>query len=327
MFNESNGSLGGTPSAAQADSYSNVTISVSDGTVSVILPPFTIRVTAAAVANTAPVISGTPARTVLSGTAYGFVPTASDANGDALTFSIQNRPVWATFDTATAALTGTPTSAHIGTTSNVVIVASDGKASTALAAFSIQVAQANRAPTISGSPSTAVAAGSAYSFTPTAADADGNTLAYSITNKPAWATFNIATGALTGTPNTTQIGGSAGITISVSDGTASATLAAFSIQVNAVAAVPPPTANGAATLSWTAPTQNTDGTALTNLAGYRIYYGTNANSLTQVVDITTVGVMTYQITSLSSGTWYFAIKAYNTSGSESYLSNTASKTI
>jgi hypothetical protein len=73
--------------------------------------------------------------------------------------------------------------------------------------------------------------------------------------------------------------------------------------------------------------QNTDGSALTNLAGYRIYYGTNANSLTQTVNIGTVGVTTHMVNSLSAGTWYFAIRSYNASGVESDLSNVASKTI
>src|ERR1700686_4746433 len=55
------------------------------------------------------------------------------------------------------------------------------------------------------------------------------------------------------------------------------------------APAPTPTV-GAAALSWTAPDQNTDGSTLTNLAGYRIYYGTSANTLDQVIQINTVGI-------------------------------------
>jgi len=89
----------------------------------------------------------------------------------------------------------------------------------------------------------------------------------------------------------------------------------------------PSAGSGTATLSWYAPTTNTDGSALTDLSGYRIYYGTNTNALTQLNSINTVGITTYVITDLGVGTWYFAIKAYNSTGVESDLSNIASKTI
>ena len=82
------------------------------------------------------------------------------------------------------------------------ISVSDGKASAALAPFTIKVAALpNKAPTIAGAPATQVNAGSAYSFRPTAVDADGDTLTFSIANRPAWAAFNTATGQLSGTPS------------------------------------------------------------------------------------------------------------------------------
>jgi hypothetical protein len=89
----------------------------------------------------------------------------------------------------------------------------------------------------------------------------------------------------------------------------------------------PTPASGAATLSWAAPDQNTDGSALTNLAGYRIYFGTSANDLNQVIDIANVGLTTYVVDDLSTGTYYFSIRAYNTTGVESALSNIVSETI
>ena len=85
--------------------------------------------------------------------------------------------------------------------------------------------------------------------------------------------------------------------------------------------------SGTATLSWQAPTTNTDGAALTDLAGYRIYYGMNADDLTQTVQLTSVGLQTYVIDDLGSGTWYFAIKAVTGTGVESGLSDVVSKTI
>jgi hypothetical protein len=80
-------------------------------------------------------------------------------------------------------------------------------------------------------------------------------------------------------------------------------------------------------LSWTAPDQNTDGSTLTNLAGYRIYYGASANTLDQVIDIKTIGITAYVIDNLTAGTYYFSIRAYNSVGVESALSNIVSDTI
>jgi ABC-type oligopeptide transport system substrate-binding subunit len=85
--------------------------------------------------------------------------------------------------------------------------------------------------------------------------------------------------------------------------------------------------SGTATLSWQAPTTNTDGAALTDLAGYRIYYGMNADDLTQTVQLTGLGLQTYVIDDLGSGTWYFAIKAVTSTDVESALSDVVSKTI
>ena len=82
--------------------------------------------------------------------------------------------------------------------------------------------------------------------------------------------------------------------------------------------------NSSATLSWEAPTTNTNGSALTDLAGYRIYYGASPRNLSQSVQIKTLGVQTYEIDNLSGGTWYFAIMAVTSAGTESGLSNIVS---
>jgi hypothetical protein len=182
----------------------------------------------------------------------------------------------------------------------------------------------NQAPTISGSPGASVVTGQKYTFVPVAADPDGDSLGFSIENRPAWATFDTATGRLTGTPAASNVGAFADIRISVSDGKATTALSAFTLTVAATSAG---ASTGAATLSWVPPTENTDGTALTNLAGYRIHYGTNADALTQEVSINTTGTTTYMITDLAPATYYFAIKAVTTNGVESSLSSVASKTI
>lgn len=316
-FSTASGRLSGTPAATDVGTYSNVTIRVSDGQATASLPAFTINVTAPA--NRAPTITGTPATTASAGTAYSFTPSATDPEGDTLGFSIQNRPSWASFDTATGRLSGTPTAA--GTSSSIIISVSDGRLTASLPAFSIVVsAPSNSAPTISGTPTTTVSAGAAYNFQPTAADPNGDTLTFSIQNAPSWATFSTTTGRLSGTPAAANAGTYSNIVISVSDGTNRVSLPAFSITVSQ-------SVNGSATLSWTPPTSNTDGTTLSNLAGYRVVYGRTSTSLDQVVQISNASVSTYTVSGLSSGTWYFAVKAYNAAGAESDLSTVRSKPI
>ena len=85
---------------------------------------------------------------------------------------------------------------------------------------------------------------------------------------------------------------------------------------------------GAATLSWTPPTENTDDTTLTNLAGYKIYYGLSPSSLTNSITINNAGISSYVIDNLSSSrTYYFSITAINSFNVESTYSNIASKYI
>ena len=81
------------------------------------------------------------------------------------------------------------------------------------------------------------------------------------------------------------------------------------------------------TLSWSAPTENTNGSALTNLSGYVIYYGTSPSAMTQTIDINTVGMLTYVVDNLSAGSWYFQIVAVNAAGDVSSPSATVSASI
>ncbi len=70
-----------------------------------------------------------------------------------------------------------------------------------------------------------------------------------------------------------------------------------------------------------------DGTPLTNLAGYLIYYGTSANAMTETVKIANPGILTYVLSNLSPGTWYFAVSAYTSADVQSGQSAVASNTI
>jgi len=202
----------------------------------------------------------------------------------------------------------------------------------------------NSAPTIAGSPSVQAAVGSNYSLTPQAKDDDGDTLAFSIQNKPTWAQFNTATGALAGTP--TAAATFADIVISVSDGKTSASMPAFSITVAAAdsspgagsgseagtgssSEAPTPVASGPnVALSWDVPTQTVDGETLQNLAGYRIHYGTNENALVNSIEVASAGMNSYTVQNLQAGaTYYFAVRAITADGSESEISNVVSRVI
>jgi hypothetical protein len=203
---------------------------------------------------------------------------------------------------------------------------SDGKTSVSLPAFSIQVtAPPAIPPTITGTPPVKAQAGTAYSFTPTAKSSSGKTLSFSVQNKPSWAAFSIATGQLSGTPGSADVGTDAGIVITVSDGTLSAALAAFTITVAAAPA--PPQTLGTAKLTWAPPTQNTDGSPISNLSGYLISYGNSAGALSQSISITNPATTTYTVQNLGTGTWYFALSSTASDGTTSALSSVVSKTI
>ena len=174
-------------------------------------------------------------------------------------------------------------------------------------------------PTIklSGTPPGTAVAGNAYVFQPTV-QTTGGTATLSATGLPSWATINSSTGEISGTPTSGDVGTTSTIAIIAVDGSATASLPAFRIEVTAL---------GSASLSWEAPTLNTNGTALTDLAGYHIYYGTSVGALNSFIDVPGAATTEYEISNLSSGTYYFIVVAYNSLGFESPGSNQASKTI
>lgn len=123
---------------------------------------------------------------------------------------------------------------------------------------------------------------------------------------------------LTGTPGAADVGVYNPI-ITVSDGK---TEASDQAQVTVVQA-----AAGRATLSWQAPTQRVDGSPLSNLAGFRVYYGNSADDLRYVMQIVDPGARSRVIEDLTVGIWFFAATAYDENGGESSQSSIASKTI
>ena len=174
--------------------------------------------------------------------------------------------------------------------------------------------------TLHGTPPTSVAAGSTYSFQPTVS-ASSTVVIFKISGQPTWAHFDMSNGALSGTPSALDEGSTGHIVITATNATSTASLTPFTIQVT------PPEASATATISWTAPTENTDGTPVTDLAGYEIFYGTSPSELTNTVTVAGAATTTFEISGLAEGTYYFAVVAFNSAGLGSDQSNIADQTI
>jgi hypothetical protein len=177
--------------------------------------------------------------------------------------------------------------------------------------------ESNTAPTIGGTPPSAVAAGTPYSFAPTATDPEGDVLTFRIEHRPAWATFSTATGRLQGKPTAADVGSYGDIVITATDGAALAALEPFAITVDAVG-------SRAAMLSWQAPTENADGSPLTDLAGYKIYWGTKSGVYTASARIDNPGVTAHVVENLVPATYFFVATAFNVEGTEGAPSNETS---
>ena len=181
-------------------------------------------------------------------------------------------------------------------------------------------APANSPPEISGSPATSVVEGSTYQFVPTVRDADGDRLTLTVSGLPNWASFRASDGRIRGTPGPGDVGRYRNIVITVSDGEDTASLGPFTIDVNA-------TANGSVTLTWTPPTRNTDGSPLTDLAGYELRWGPDGGNLNQSVTLSNGGLSRYVLDGISPGRYRFVIYAVNRQGVSSSPSNTARVTV
>ena len=235
----------------------------------------------------------------------------------------------------------TPVRVNLATVDNVVGIVSNGTASKGSWVSSGYAYSANLLGTsitsggftftlgapgalqISGTPATTAEVGQFYSFSPTVVASAGSTLTYAVANKPAWAQFSATTGALSGTPSTGSVATDANIVVSVSNGAQSAALPAFSITVQPVT----PAVAGTASLIWSRPTENTNGTPLTNLAGYVIRYGTSTTALNSKISVASASATGVEITNLSPGNWHFAVSSINTANVEGPVSAIVGKTI
>lgn len=103
--------------------------------------PFATNSNSGSTGNSPPDISGNPPSAVVVGNTYRFSPRAIDPDGDPLSFSIENKPAWATFDTSTGTLSGTAPLGTEGTYDDIRIVVSDGTAIDSTNRFSVDVVQ------------------------------------------------------------------------------------------------------------------------------------------------------------------------------------------
>ena len=192
----------------------------------------TIQVEQAAVENNVPSASDV-AFTLVEDTSLSGQLSATDADGDDLTYEITILPAFGTLQLINAG-TGeffyTPNPNAWGSDSFSFNVY-DGVQYSQVATAMITITAVNDAPTLAGAPEPSTTPNALYAFTPQAGDADNDALVFTIENKPAWADFNTATGALTGIPAAGDVGTTTGIVISVSDQKETASLDPFDITV------------------------------------------------------------------------------------------------
>ncbi|MEM9384346.1 MAG: putative Ig domain-containing protein [Pseudomonadota bacterium] len=229
MLDAATGDLSGQPGNADVGVSADVTVSVSDGELSATSAPFSVEVVNV---NDAPVFTSAALPTMATeDDPFTFQLTAIDADADALTFGLRNAPIWLLVDPMTGALSGTPTNADVGVTTDVIVTVSDGTATTSSAGVTLEVVNVNDAPELVGALPATATEDAAFAFQFNATDADGDTVTFSIANAPAWATLDPATGELSGAPTNDDVGITAGIVVSVSDGVDTTSSAPFTLEV------------------------------------------------------------------------------------------------
>ena len=223
VFAPSTRSFSWIPSNQQVGTH-NVTFVVSDGDLqdSEVVPLTVVR------ANEPPVLNPIGAQAVSEGDLLQFSVSAT-TESENFVFSTSTLPAGANFNPESRVFSWTPDYDQAG--SFIVTFAVTDGTDFDSEAVTITVHDTNRPPVISGSPNLTVGVGQTYLFAPDASDPDGDTLIFSISGLPFWASFNQQTGVLSGTPVSQDIGVSSNINISVSDGSLTASLPAFAIEV------------------------------------------------------------------------------------------------
>jgi uncharacterized protein YjdB len=257
----------------------------------------------------------TPANpSIADGTTQQFTATATYSDGT--TQNLTTAVTWSSSSTGVATVSNTAgskglaTSVAAGSTS-ITATSGDVSGSTTLTVTPATLVSIAITPT---NPS--IAQGTTRQFTATGTYSDSTT--QNLTTTVTWSSSN------TGIATISNAAGSKGLATSVAAGSTTITATSGSVSGTTSLTVTAPV-TGNATLAWSAPATNVDGSTLTDLAGYKIYYGTSPGSYTKVIDVG--NVTTSVVNNLAPGTYYFTVTAYNIYGVESSYSNEASKVI
>jgi RHS repeat-associated protein len=175
-----------TPAANQLGSLS-VAFRVDDGQGGAATQFYTLVVTATA-ANNPPVITSNPNFVATVDLSYQYNVTATDADGDTLTYQLQNPPAGMAINATTGVVTWTPTAAQLGT-HTITVAAIDGQAG-GTQTYTLRVATTNRHPTITSQPPPGVVAGLVYRYDVRASDPDGDPITYTLDTAPAGMTID-----------------------------------------------------------------------------------------------------------------------------------------
>jgi len=209
-FNDTTHILSGTPIQDDVGDY-YVILRISDGTLTVD-SSFVITVLNT---NDAPTFTSTPITSGLQGSLYSYTVTAEDIDGDTLIFSAPVLPLWLTLDPLTQLLSGTPGNDDVGT-HGISLVVNDSTVDV-VQSFNIIVEDVNDPPHFTSTPIEEARPGSAYIYTVTAEDIDGDGITFAALVLPGWLTFNTQTHVLSATPGVEDVGDQH-VTIRVSDG-------------------------------------------------------------------------------------------------------------
>jgi YVTN family beta-propeller protein len=208
------GAVGGTGGSAQGPygcGTGNPAFSIHGTALTTFVDGFAIQCRQG-VLNAAPTITNPGNQSGRVGTAVNLAISASDPNGDALSYSATGLPAGLSINTGTGNITGTPTTPN---TYNVSVTVSDGSA-TANAPFTWTIIPANVAPVLVNPGNQLTVVGAPVDLAISASDANpGDTLTYSASGLPAGLGINANTGHVTGTPTVANVWN---VTVSVSDG-------------------------------------------------------------------------------------------------------------
>ena len=261
--------------------------------------------------------------TATVGAAYGYDVNATDPNaGDVLTYSLDTAPAGMTINAASGLIGWTPSSAQVG--SNAVTVrVDDGHGGSATQSFTINVAAANVAPTITSTPVLTATVGAAYSYDVNATDPNaGDVLTYSLDTAPAGMTINAASGLIGWTPSSAQLGSNA-VTARVGDGRGGIVTQSFTVIV-ATDTTPPSTparldgsytGTASVQLTWAASTDNV------GVAGYYVYRSIDDRNTIGTTPVATVaGTNWLDMSAAKNVTYYYRVRAYDAAGNLSAVS-------